>query len=241
MICEGLGFYGYNYENNTDEDLPDYDFNIEKARKSPGNLTLISSSYQRNVLPTLVSEKYQEDQDFWSQNKFSVFSDVSMSREDCLTESFRNTVNSCFVDATVFQRNNIREYLSLYDTVIIAAPLADSSMCHEFYETFRLNRTELLELVKRGRVKFVTYQNLHRYDLAFIADVLNADPDCVLFSRRLASASLIEIRKKPVYLVSPLILTCNTVFRKAAGNQEILPSKFWQRHYRIMVPSSSTH
>lgn len=196
LICEGLGYYGYAYENHTDPHLAEYDFNVEAARKPSGDLTLISGRYLKNRFPRSLVDKYEEDQDFWSENKFSVFSDVSMRREECLTDAFRNAASSCFVDATVFQRNNIREYISLYDTVIIAVPITDGPGYRNFYETFRLNRTELLELVRRGRVRFVVYQNLHRYDAEFLADVLSADPDCMLFSRRLAAASLLAIRKK---------------------------------------------
>lgn len=80
--------------------------------------------------------------------------------------------------------------------MVIAIPLADSPLARNFYDIFRIEKFELLELVKGKRIKFVAYQNLHRYDLNFIADMLSADPDCILFSRRLASASLLEVRKR---------------------------------------------
>ncbi len=175
LICEGLGYYGYSYENNTDHQLAEYDFNVEATRKPSGNLTLISGRYLKNKFPRSLLDKYEEDQEFWYQNKFSIFSDVSMTREDCLPDAFKNAANSCFVDATVFQRNNIREYISLYDTVIIALPITDGPGYRDFYETFQLKRTELLELVRRGRVKFVVYQNLHRYHSELLADVLSVD------------------------------------------------------------------
>ncbi|ECK2660896.1 hypothetical protein FQY32_25225, partial [Salmonella enterica] len=57
-------------------------------------------------------------------------------------------------------------------------------------------KIELLELVRRGRIKFVAFQNLQRYDSNFLADVLSVDPECVLFSRRLAAATLLAIREK---------------------------------------------
>jgi len=104
--------------------------------------------------------------------------------------------NKCFVDASVFPRNNIREYISLYDTVIIAIPLIDAHRNQSFYDIFKINKIELLELVRRGRIKFVAFQNLQRYDSAFLADVLSVDSECVLFSRRLAAASLLAIREK---------------------------------------------
>lgn len=176
--------------------MPDYALDIDFLKKEQGGLTLLSSSFLKKSIPNLIVEKYEEDEDFWSQRKFDIFTDLSMKRQECLTESFLFNGNSCFVDATVFPRNNIREYLSLYDIVVIAIPLADSPLKRDFYETFRIERFELLELIQRKRVKFVAYQNLHRYDLNFIADLLSVDPDCIVFSRRLASASLLEVRKK---------------------------------------------
>ncbi|WP_252515152.1 hypothetical protein [Candidatus Pantoea bituminis] len=181
LICEGLGYYGYSYENYTDKNFPEYNFDVQVARNTSGNLTLISGGYLQNKFPREIVEKYEEDQDFWSQNKFSVFSDVLMTREECLPDAFKKTTSSCFVDATVFQRNNIREYLSLYEIVIIAVPITDAPNYQSFYETFRLTRSELLELVRRGRVKFVAFQNIHRYDTDFLADVLSTDSNCILF------------------------------------------------------------
>ena len=42
LICEGLGYYGYSYENKTDVNVPEYNFDINAARKPSGELTLIS-------------------------------------------------------------------------------------------------------------------------------------------------------------------------------------------------------
>lgn len=195
LLCESLGFYGYNYIFNTDHELPDYKYH-KKESNTQGNLTLVAGQYLKNKYPKEIIEKYEEDQDFWVENRLNIFSDTSLTRDECLSNSFKNSQNSCFVDASVFPRNNIREYISLYDTVIIAIPLADGANAHDFYEIFKINRIELLELVRRGRIKFVAFQNIQRYDTAFLADVLSVDSECVLFSRRLASASLLAIREK---------------------------------------------
>ncbi|HEI9782737.1 hypothetical protein [Serratia bockelmannii] len=195
LLCESLGFYGYNYNINTDYELPDYKYQ-KKESNTQGNLTLVAGRYLKNNQPKEILEKYEEDQEFWVENRVNIFSDVSLTRDECLSDSFKKSQNRCFVDASVFPRNNIREYLSLYDTVIIAIPLADRPDNQNFYEIFKINRIELLELVRRGRIKFVAFQNLQRYDSKFLADVLSVDSECVLFSRRLASASLLAIREK---------------------------------------------
>ncbi|EDG6626534.1 hypothetical protein B9C68_24525, partial [Salmonella enterica subsp. enterica serovar Typhimurium] len=195
LICESLGFYGYKYNIKTDHELPDYNHQIKKSN-TQGNLTLVASQYLRNNQPKEILEKYEEDQDFWTEKRANIFSDVNLTKDECLIDSFRKSQNRCFVDASVFPRNNIREYISLYDTVIIAIPLADSPNSQSFYDIFKISKIELLELVRRGRIKFVAFQNLQRYDSNFLADVLSVDPECVLFSRRLAAATLLAIREK---------------------------------------------
>lgn len=195
LLCESLGFYGYNYIINIDHELPDYKYK-KKESNVQDNLTLDASRYLKNNQPKEILEKYEEDQDFWVEKRVNIFSDTSFTRDECLIDSFKNSQNRCFVDASIFPRNNIREYVSLYDTVIIAIPLNDTSNSQNFYDIFKINKIELLELVRRGRIKFVAYQNLQRYDSTFLADVLSVDPECVLFSRRLAAASLLAIREK---------------------------------------------
>jgi len=195
LTCESLGYYGYNYIVNINHDLPDYKYKKE-GKNTQGNLTLTACQYLKNNQPKQILDRYEEDQDFWSGNRVSVFSDINLTRNECLNNSFNNHQSKCFVDASVFPRNNIREYLSLYQIVIIAIPIIDTPRSENFYEIFKITRTELLELVKRGRVKFVAYQNLERYNSKFLADVLSVDSECVLFSRRLAAASLLAIRDK---------------------------------------------
>ncbi|WP_159565216.1 hypothetical protein [Budvicia diplopodorum] len=196
LICESLGYYGYKYEINTDSSLPEYNYIDKENYNNQGNLTLTASSYLKTNYPNEIIEKYEEDQEFWLENKLNILTDTNFTIEQCLTDSFIRNKNSCFIDATVFIRNNIREYLSLYDTIIIAIPLSESHHENNFYDMFKINRIELLELVKRGRVKFVAYQNINRYDLNFLADVLSIDSECVLFSRRLTASSLLGIRNK---------------------------------------------
>lgn len=195
LLCESLGYYGYNYIINANYELPDYKYQ-QKESNTQGNLTLVAGRYLKNNQPKEILEKYEEDQDFWLEKRINFFSDTNFTRDECLTDSFKYSQNRCFVDASVFPRNNIREYVSLYDTVIIAIPLTDASSNQSFYDIFKINKIELLELVRRGRIKFVAFQNLQRYDSTFLADVLSVDSECVLFSRRLAAASLLSIREK---------------------------------------------
>lgn len=195
LLCESLGYYGYKYIINVDGELPNYKYQQNK-NNTKGNLTLVASRYLKNNQPKEVIEKYEEDQEFWIEKRVSIFSDTSFTRDECIPDTFINSKNRCFVDASVFPRNNIREYISLYDTVIIAIPLVDTSRKQSFYDIFKINKLELLELVRRGRIKFVAFQNLQRYDSTFLVDVLSVDSECVLFSRRLAAASLLAIREK---------------------------------------------
>ncbi|MEZ9133944.1 hypothetical protein AB4113_19650, partial [Vibrio breoganii] len=83
----------------------------------------------------------------------------------------------CFVDASVFSRQNIREYLALYRTVIIVLPFNDNpQLSVDFYQMFSINRFELQELVRRQRLKFTITQNIVRYSIDLITTILDVDP-----------------------------------------------------------------
>ncbi|WP_240800938.1 hypothetical protein [Vibrio sp. Hep-1b-8] len=120
--------------------------------------------------------RYEEDEDFWAQNRQSVFSgDEKEQKTSFLLPKFLEKKSRCFVDASVFLRQNLRVYLTLYEQVIIALPLNKDAQ--HFYNMFMLNRYEFQELVARGRLLFVA-------------------PDSLTFSRRLAASTVRGIQKK---------------------------------------------
>jgi hypothetical protein len=190
----------------------DYDVDIyispeRKGDKTPpigragGDLTLIISNAIKGKASHNLASSYEEDEEYWLDNRVNIFSSDIRSREDILKDLFSSKTSACFIDATVFPPNNIRTYLPIYQRLVVAMPLANSlSTALEF---FRVQESELLSLVERGRVQFVLPQSIERYDLSFISKVIEVRPDSILFSRRLAAASIAETRARLPFLYPP--------------------------------------
>lgn len=200
ILLANLGYDDYDLVITVDSSIPEYPRSDNTVRKvlryDPNNLLLKAKSFLPKTYPKVVLEKYEEDQDFWVDNRTKVFSDLEFSQSDFIPKSILES-KSCFVDASVFSRQNIREYLALYRTVIIALPFNDNpQLSVDFYQMFSINRFELQELIRRQRVKFTITQNLERYDIDLITTILDVDPSAILFPRALASSTIIGMRNR---------------------------------------------
>lgn len=72
LLCESLGYYGYNYIINEDHELPDYKYQQKKSNTQE-DLTLVAGRYLKNNQPKEILEKYEEDQEFWFEKRIDVF------------------------------------------------------------------------------------------------------------------------------------------------------------------------
>lgn len=200
ILLASLGYDDYELVVTVDKAIPEYPSEDNTVRKilgyDPNNLLLKAKSFLPKSYPKVVLDKYQEDQDFWVDNRTKVFSDLEFSQSEFIPTSTL-TSTSCFVDASVFSRQNIREYLALYHTVIIALPFNDNpKLSVDFYQMFSINRFELEELVRRQRLKFTITQNIKRYSIELITTILDVDPSAIVFPRALASSTIIEMRNR---------------------------------------------
>ncbi|MBU3198506.1 hypothetical protein LL037_18735 [Clostridium estertheticum] len=64
------------------------------------------------------------------------------------------------INASVFPQADIRNYLSIYKTLIIAPPLEGCE--DEFLSSLGVKLDELIELVMLGRINFVVPQSIDR-------------------------------------------------------------------------------
>lgn len=166
------------------------------------NLALLPSRALRSTLPGKIREAYREDEDFWIDHRVSLLSSNELGRADILPRAFLGGTSSCLIDATVFDTNNLRTYLPIYHRIIIAMPLKEhlSKALHGM----GVSKHEILELVSRGRIQVILPQPVQRYDVKFIADVLNANASSILLSRKLSIASIVETRSRIPFLYPAL-------------------------------------
>ena len=195
LICESLGYQGYEYIFEVDPAIPDFSGEVEYKPTTHNNMQLTASGLIQKQFPRQLLARYEEDEDFWIQNRHSIFSgDETEQRDRFLLSNFETKQTRCFVDASVFPRQNLRVYLTLYEQVIIALPLKIEA--EYFYKMFKISRYELQELVARGRLLFAAPQNLVRYSQELLLDIIAVNPNAIVFSRRLAAATIQGIQKK---------------------------------------------
>lgn len=210
LICESLGFQGLNYVFKVDSEMKTYPGVVDIKPNAKHNLQLVASSLIQKQFPRIILYKYEEDEDFWIQNRKAIFSGEEIELAGFyLPKRFSIKGTKCFFDASVFDRSNLIVYLSLYEIVIIAFHFKSS---RDFYKMFKINIRELKELIFRGRLLFVAPQNLIRYPERLLLDILSVNPDAIIFSGRLVASTLQGIQKKLVLSVQHILRKNNIIF-----------------------------
>ena len=145
----------------------------------------------------------EDDEQFWLDNRSKVLTTFHTSPESLLPDGWsRDRDLSCLVDSTVFKPANIRTYLTLYQTVYLALPLEEKF--DEACSALACTADELSKLAAAGRLKFLLPQAVDRYPAKWLSAVSETAPDALLFSRRLASATISDARRRIPFLYPPL-------------------------------------
>lgn len=147
-----------------------------------------------NSFPAVLRLALEEDEDFWVDSRFSLFAEGSIDRHRFLESKLSREVCSCFVNSTALTPGNLRGYLTLYKVVWVALPL--DTYVEAVFKGFNVTEGELLELAVMGRVGFVLPGKAPMYPIGFLAKLLEAAPTSVIFSKRLAAASIAEARRR---------------------------------------------
>lgn len=174
-------------------------FELSEKRHSDA-LALIPNKALPKSVPTRVRNLHEEDEDFWLDNRSLILTSYDFEKSSALPTSFNKKNSCCFVDAQIFKPDNIRNYLSVYERVVISYPLIGQD--NDFLDHLKIPKQHLLELISRGRIQFALPQNIIRYNLSFLEECLNTNPECIILSRRLASSSIIDIRNKTGFLAT---------------------------------------
>ena len=141
-----------------------------------------------------VRERVAEDEEFWIDNRYNILNEIQLSTPSILPAPFCKKNTSCFISVNQLSPQNLRTHLTLYQRVIMDFPLAqnEDSVLHNLSVT----KEELFELASKGRIQFILPLSIERYnpkDISYLCDNL---PSSLLFPRRLAAATIIEIRKR---------------------------------------------
>jgi len=174
-------------------------FRFDRAANQGIDLDLLPSRRLPKDIARHVKFVVEDDEDFWATNRLSILGSASLEHpREALTKEYVRSGAGCLVNASVFPREDIRNYLCLYDTVHLVLPLVDFQV--EALDALGMTQDELVELVCLGRVRLLLPQAVDRYDSRLLAQVTEASPHGVLLSRRLAAATIIDMRRR-----SPLL------------------------------------
>jgi hypothetical protein len=143
----------------------------------------------------------EADEDFWSGNRVALFSEGPPTIAQVVPQGWRGDESRCLLN-TARRPGNIRHALTLYDEVLLVMPTADRA--EAVFGELRLPMGALPELARSGRLKFLLPEAIDRYPAAILAGIAAEAPESLLLSRRLATASIVELRRRVPFLFPPL-------------------------------------
>jgi len=167
-----------------------------------GNLHLTPSRSLPESFPLKVKWLWEEDEQFWVDHRFQLFEEKQPDPRKVLPQGWTEPLSRCLVDAEAFPPRNIRNYLSLYEQVVLAMP-----QWHSYPQqllALGLTEAELVELLRLGRVKLLLSKSVESYPPSLLEKVAEEAPESLLLSRRLAGATVADARRRMPLLYPPL-------------------------------------
>jgi hypothetical protein len=139
-----------------------------------------------------IKEIAEEDEDFWMSNKYKLL-DCSIRKNELFQQGFILSKSSCAVTDSN-KPGNIRNYLSLYNTVYLRLPIVEHELI--YFENLSATQKEIVQLCHLERVKLIADQPLHRYGpkvLHILSETTSSD---YIMSRRLAAVNIADVRTR---------------------------------------------
>lgn len=171
-------------------------WNVNKIELKPARLL-------SDTLPKVVRDSVADDDEFWRASGPSILLGKVVERVLPWSDE---PGRSCLV-STTFPPSNLRSYLSLYPAVVLVAPLAEQVAAT--LDALGISRKEMIELARRGSVRFLFPQSIIRYDANWLAELIEAAPESLVLSRRLAAAALTDQHRR-----NPLFTMLATAYEK---------------------------
>lgn len=178
-------------------------FRFNLAPLSQGDINLIPSRRLGSSVGRALRFLVEEDEQIWVRQGHALLAALDSTPDGLLPDSWVTSRKlSCLVDATVFAPENLRTYLSLYDTVCLTVPL--ETEFDKNLAALGVKPDELLSVVQTGRVRLLLPQALDRYPRRWLSAVAETAPQNMMLSRRLAAATIADARRRVPLLYPPL-------------------------------------
>lgn len=166
-------------------------------------IRLVSSRYFPEKISKNLIDLLQKDEGFWVDNRERILTSHSPDLSESLDAEWVCGKSRCFIDCTLGDPINLRNYLTIYNKIFILMPYRFSH--EQIFEKFHVKDEELLELIRKGVVRLILPGSLDLFNLRFLDKVANECPvDSMLLSRQLAGLTVMESRRRMPFFYPPL-------------------------------------
>lgn len=143
----------------------------------------------------------ESDDDFWATYRIPIFTGKINCQNEVIPDAWDKFESRCLINSSVFQQYNIRNYLSIYQNIIIAPPIKERQ--EEVLNLLGVTVEELTQLAEMGKVRIILPQSLDRYSLSLLEALAEAAPESLILSHRLAATTIIDTRRRFPFLYPP--------------------------------------
>ncbi len=204
--------------------VPPYEVEVDAgpAAVAPADGFMLTPA--RALAPSLTSALavlVEEDEEHWRASRIGLL--TAVGAEPVQRGPWNDLQGSACLVSTTFKPDNIRRYFSFYSQVVLVAPLA--SRLEDTLKCLSVTRHELTSLVASGHVRVLFPQSLDRYDQKWVEELAEAGADGLLFSRRLTSVALQDMRRRlPVLFTPAPVLNDRTFLRSLSMAIDAAPA-----------------
>ncbi|MEO2205030.1 hypothetical protein ABGV42_14950 [Paenibacillus pabuli] len=158
------------------------------------SLDLIPSRRSSMNVSSELKKQWEFDEQLWVDQSVPILTSDDYIEEEALPAKWKQNGSSCLLDLSISGAHDIRNYLTMYQTVNIVAP---PSLDHaSVLSSLGISEKELIELVRLNRVKILFPQDIDHYEQKFLEELVESAPHNLMFSRQLALRTIADSRRR---------------------------------------------
>jgi hypothetical protein len=170
-----------------------------RPARASGDRSIRPTRVFGGTLPQRLKWAHEDDEDFWVEHRRRLLTSSDFPGPDSvLPDAWKRGGLSCLIDGTTDSPPNLRNYLSIYRSVTLAAPL--EACLEKACAGMGASPKELTELAALGRLRLLLPQPIDRYPLDWVGALAETAPGALLFTRRLSAATMVDARNRFPFL-----------------------------------------
>ena len=156
---------------------------------------ILVSRFSAKGYSSRVRVRLEEDEEFWVDNRIKVFTNPKLKKDELLPREWSFDCSKCLIDVnTGSKEQNILNLLSIYEKIIFTLPFDDNFQ--QFLKALNVTKADLVTLVQKGRIQFIAPNNINSYPKSLLEELSEIGNSSILFTRRLASATINDLRRR---------------------------------------------